>query len=84
MAVFINFGAIVVNNLANNSGIFFGENVQQGWDSPAKTNQAQNIYGIGCVTLNNININCDPDLVDTPTFHSNLNAPVAPTILKGT
>lgn len=84
MAVFINFGAIVVNNIASSSGIFFGENVQQGWDAPAKTNQALNIFGIGCVSLNNININCDPDLVDTPTFHTVANAQVAPTILKGT
>jgi hypothetical protein len=83
MAVFINFGAIVVNNLASSSGIFFGENVQQAWDAPAKTNQALNIFGVACVTINNININSDPDFVDTPTFHTNLNVQPTPTILKG-
>jgi translation initiation factor RLI1 len=83
MAVFINFGVIVVNNLANASGIFFGENVQQGWISPAKTNYALNIFGNGNLTLNNININSDPDVIDTPTISTNLNAEPAPIILKG-
>ncbi|TCL76416.1 hypothetical protein EDC14_1002175 [Hydrogenispora ethanolica] len=71
MAVFVNFGILVVNSIANNAGVFFGENAQQGWDSPTKSNQAVNIYGVGCCTVNNINVVCDPDLVDTPTFHSN-------------
>ncbi|MGE5606754.1 MAG: hypothetical protein ACM3YE_13825 [Bacteroidota bacterium] len=84
MAVFVNFGVIVVNSLANDAGIFFGENVQQGWNSPAKTNQGLNIFGNGNLTVNNININSDPDLIDTPTYFNNLNAPTAPVILKGT
>jgi hypothetical protein len=84
MAVFINFGVIVVNNLSSNAGIFFGENVQQGWNSPTKTNQALNIFGIGCVSLNNININSDPDGIDTPNIDNNLNATTAPVILKAT
>jgi translation initiation factor RLI1 len=84
MAVFINFGVIVVNNLTNNAGIFFGENVQQGWVSPAKTNQAVNIFGNGNLTVSNININSDPDLVDTPTYFTDLNVPTAPVILKVT
>jgi translation initiation factor RLI1 len=84
MAVFINFGVIVVNNLTNNAGIFFGENVQQGWVSPAKTNQAVNIFGNGNLTVSNININSDPDLVDTPTYFTDLNVPTAPVILKAT
>lgn len=84
MAVLINFGVIVVNNLANNAGLFFGENVQQGWISPAKTNQAFSILGNGNLTVSNININSDPDLVDTPTYFADLNTPAAPTILKAT
>ena len=84
MAVFISFGVIVVNNLANNAGLFMGENVQQGWDSPAKTNQALNMFGVGTVSINNININSDPDVTDTPDFFNNLNAQAAPVILKGT
>lgn len=84
MAVFINFGAIVVNNISNNAGVFLGENVQQGWDSPTKTNQSLNIFGTGCVSINNININCDPDIVDTPDIFTNFNIPTAPVILKGT
>jgi hypothetical protein len=83
MAVFINFGVIVVNNLTNNAGIFFGENVQQGWISPAKTNYGLNIFGNGNLTVSNINITSDPDFVDTPTCNTNLNAPAAPVILKG-
>lgn len=83
MAVFINFGLIIVNNLANAAGIFFGENVQQGWDSPAKTNQALNMFGVGTISINNININSDPDFIDTPTTNNNLNAEPAPVILKG-
>ncbi|HBE80011.1 MAG TPA: hypothetical protein DDW65_19860 [Firmicutes bacterium] len=82
MAVFINFGVMVINSLANDAGIFFGENVQQGWSSPAKTNQALSIFGLGCVSLNNININSDPDVVDTPIMDNNLNIPTAPVIVK--
>ncbi len=83
MAVVINFGVLVVNNLTNNAGLFFGENAsQQGWDSPTKTNEAQGIYGVGCVAVNSVNINIDPDLVDTLTNHNNLNAPMAPLIIK--
>lgn len=84
MAVFINFGAIAVNNLANDAGLFLGENVQQGWISPAKTNQGLNIFGNGNLIVNNININSDPDLIDTPTCFTNLNTPTAPVILKAT
>lgn len=84
MAVFVNFGAIVVNNMTNNAGIFFGENVQQGWFSPAKTNYSLNIFGNGNLTLSNININSDPDLIDTPSCFTNVNTPTAPVILKGT
>lgn len=83
MAVFINFGVIIVNNLASDSGFFFGENVQQGWNAPAKTNQAINMFGVGTISINNINITSDPDLVDTPSPNSNLNAEPAPVILKG-
>ncbi|HBF37193.1 MAG TPA: hypothetical protein DDW50_07715 [Firmicutes bacterium] len=84
MAVFINFGVMVINNLSNNAGVFFGENVQQGWSSPAKTNQALNIFGVGCVSLNNINIVSDPDGVDMPAIDNNMNTPVAPVIVKAT
>lgn len=83
MAVFINFGLIIINNMTNDAGLFFGENVQQGWDSPAKTNQALNMFGVGTISINNININTDPDLVDTPSTNTNLNAQTAPVILKG-
>ena len=81
MAVFINFGLIIINNLASNAGLFFGENVQQGWDSPTKTNQALNMFGVGTISINNININDDPDLIDTPNIYNNLNAPAAPVIV---
>lgn len=84
MAVIINFGALVINNLTNATGVFFGENVQQGWNSPSKSNQALRIYGTGCVSLNNINILNDPDAVDTPTIDNNLNMPAAPVIVKAT
>ncbi len=82
MAVFINFGVMVVNTIETNAGLFFGENVQQGWDAPSKTNQALAIYGAGCISVGNVNIVSDPDVVDTPTMHNNLNAPPAPVILK--
>ena len=82
MAVFINFGVMVVNVLSNNTGIFFGENAQQGWNSPSKSNQAQRLYGVGCVSVNNININSDPDGVDTPNIDNNINMPGAPVIVK--
>ncbi len=84
MAVIINFGVMVINNITNASGVFFGENVQQGWNSPSKSNQGQRLYGTGNVSINNININSDPDVADSPNIDNNLNLPTAPVIIKAT
>lgn len=36
MAVTVNFNSVLVNSMQQDSGVFFGENNQFGWDSHAK------------------------------------------------
>lgn len=69
MAVFVNFGALVVNAMENNAGVFFGENSQSFWDSHSKNNQPMGqIFGeLNCITVP-LNINNDQDLTDIPVF----------------
>ncbi|KKM11559.1 hypothetical protein SY88_07600 [Clostridiales bacterium PH28_bin88] len=83
MAVFIKFGAISVDSMENNSGVFFGENVQLGWDSHAKNNQAVGpIAGKVIFITNPINILKDPDIIDAPINDQDIEVSTAPSILK--
>jgi hypothetical protein len=83
MAVFINFGAMILNSIADGSGIFFGENVQQGWSSPDKVNTASSVSGFGDLICSQVNIINDSDLIDHQPNIINTNTPFAPQILKG-
>jgi hypothetical protein len=82
MAVFVNFGAMILNSVGDGSGIFFGENVQQGWTSPDKINTASSISGYGDLVVSQINIINDPDMIDHQPNVINANAALAPQILK--
>jgi hypothetical protein len=83
MAVFINFGAMILNSVGDASGIFFGENVQQGWSSPDKINTASSVSGYGDMVGSQVNIINDSDLIDHQPNIINTNAAIAPQILKG-
>jgi hypothetical protein len=82
MAVLVNFGVIVVNSIGDNSGIFSGENVQQGWDAVAKLNAALTVTGYNDLAVNQVNIVSDPEVIDIITNDLNNNTPLTPQILK--
>ncbi|MDH7578352.1 MAG: hypothetical protein QHH75_11180 [Bacillota bacterium] len=83
MAVFTSFGAIVVTSVSRSSGIFFGENVQAGWDSHSKTNDGFSITGNALPVIAPLVIINDPDVIDSPINDQDIEGSVGPSILKG-
>jgi hypothetical protein len=83
MAVFLHIDNQVINQISMSAGVFSGENVQQGWSSTTKSNNALRITGQRNLAVNNINIINDPDLIDTPNISPNIDATTAPAILRG-
>ena len=84
MAVLVNIGALTVNQISTNAGIFSGEFVQLGWNSSIKTNTGFLISGHLNWFFNNINLISDPDGIDAPFWDANVNATTSAVILKGT
>jgi hypothetical protein len=82
MAVIINYGAVKLNSVLELSGLFWGENVQQGSAMPDKFNITSAISGYGDVVCSEVNIVNDFDLVDALCCRMNNNANLAPTIVK--
>ncbi len=82
MAIFLTIGSQIVNHMASNSGIFCGENVQQGWSTTVKSNTSVFFSGQFSALINNINLVSDPDFIDFPTNEPNVDATTAPVILK--
>jgi hypothetical protein len=66
MAETVVFHSIAVNALEDNSGIFVGDNVADGWASHSKTQGGINsIIGFYNRVSRNLNIVQDQDLLDT-------------------
>lgn len=85
MAVFINFGAMNIVQFRNNSGMFFGENVQIGLDNFSKTiSPVSEISGSGNMIPCPINIINDQDFIDTVMIDEAIKGTLAPAILKCT
>jgi hypothetical protein len=83
MAVLLSIGSQIINQLSTAAGIFSGENVQQGWDSTTKANNALYITGQLNLSVANINIVYDPDLLDNPIVAPNVDVTTSPAIFKG-
>lgn len=67
MAVLINFGVIKIAAQTNNAGVWFGQNIQNGWDAHAITKLAAGFnMGDFNVLPSFISIYIDPDLIDSP------------------
>ncbi|MBU9712322.1 hypothetical protein [Evansella tamaricis] len=66
MAVVINFLAINVNSMSNNSGVFLGSNNSVGWDGHAKFSFGNGQYLGMNGSFNNLNILMDQDVIDAP------------------
>lgn len=76
MAVWVNLGSIKVGGITNDSGIFIGENMQNGWDSHSKGNSGigeisgdHNWLTVYMALLN------DPDIIDSPIFDNDIKSP---------
>jgi hypothetical protein len=83
MPVFFNIGVQVVNHITSTSGIFSGENVQQGWSTTSKSNTTIFIAGQFNVPFNNANLLNDSDFSDFPASEPNVDVTTAPVILEG-
>lgn len=69
MAVFINFGGIKIASQTNNAGVWFGQNIQNGWDahSVSKTAAAFNMGDFNYLSTM-FALYLDPDVVDAPVL----------------
>ncbi|MCL6597882.1 MAG: hypothetical protein K6T81_03995 [Alicyclobacillus macrosporangiidus] len=75
MAVFIAFGGIKIAAQSNNSGVWFGQNLQNGWDSHSVTKLASAFnMGDWNVTPSMFNLYIDPDWLDSPVFDPDMKA----------
>lgn len=76
VSVVVSLGGIKVGSLANDCGIFIGENMQHGWDSHAKGNTGVGMiagdYNVLAVYLALLN---DPDIIDSPIFDNDVKSP---------
>ncbi|MCL6516638.1 hypothetical protein [Alicyclobacillus sp.] len=69
MAVFIAFGGMKIAAQSNCAGVWFGQNIQNGWDAHSVTKMASG-FAMGDFNIlpSFVNIYLDPDLLDTPVF----------------
>lgn len=67
MAVFVGFGGIKIAAQSNNAGVWFGQNIQNGWDAHSVTKMAS-AYNMGDFNLipTMLSIYFDPDFIDSP------------------
>ena len=67
MAVFIGFGGMKIAAQSNNAGVWFGQNIQNGWDSHSITKLAS-AFTMGDFNLlpTMFSVYIDPDFIDSP------------------
>lgn len=67
MAVFVNFAGMKIAAQSNNAGVWFGQNIQNGWDAHSVTKVAS-CYNLGDFNLlqSFLSLYSDPDFIDTP------------------
>lgn len=67
MAVFVGFGAIKIAAQSNNAGVWFGQNIQNGWDAHSVTKMASAfVMGDFNLTPSAFSLYVDPDFIDSP------------------
>ncbi|MCY0876071.1 MAG: hypothetical protein OWT28_07385 [Firmicutes bacterium] len=81
MAALINCGFIKTSAQTNDVGIFFGQNIQNGWDSHAVTKLAAYL-NMGDFSVANVmmSLYIDPDFIDCPIIDPDIKSPFAPTL----
>lgn len=73
MAVFIGFGGIKIAAQSNNAGVWFGQNIQNGWDAHSVTKMA-NAFTMGDFNVipTFIGLYVDPDFIDSPILDQDI------------
>jgi len=73
VAVFINFGGIKIAAQSNNAGVWFGQNIQNGWDAHSVTKLAS-AYNMGDFNLLStmFGLYVDPDFIDSPVLDQDI------------
>ncbi|MBX5437153.1 MAG: hypothetical protein IRZ33_08045 [Alicyclobacillaceae bacterium] len=76
MAVAFQIGLLKIGAMQSDAGLFFGQNIQNGWDSHSKHNAAGgsasgNWNVIPCV----FNVVWDPDWIDVPINDQDIKSP---------
>ncbi|MDQ0188199.1 hypothetical protein JI721_14780 [Alicyclobacillus cycloheptanicus] len=73
MAVLIGFGGIKIAAQTNNAGVWFGQNMQNGWDAHSVTKLASAfVMGDFNLTSSMFSVYLDPDLIDAPILDQDL------------
>ncbi|MCL6445018.1 MAG: hypothetical protein K6T83_16450 [Alicyclobacillus sp.] len=76
MAVAIQIGFIKVGAIQSDAGVFFGQNMQNGWDSHTKSNSAgPSASGTFNVLPAYFNLVYDPDFIDVPINDQDIKSP---------
>ncbi len=76
LAVAINIGFLNVGGIQSDAGVFFGQNMQNGWDSHSKSNQAgPSAGGYFNTVWSYINLLSDPDVIDVPIMDQDIKSP---------
>jgi len=73
VAVFIGFGGIKIAAQSNNAGVWFGQNIQNGWDAHSVTKMAS-AFNMGDFNIlpSFISIYLDPDVIDSPILDQDI------------
>lgn len=76
MSVAIQIGFMKVGAMQGDVGVFFGQNIQNGWDAHSKTNTAGGSHaGDHNIMPTFINYVYDPDFIDAPINDQDIKSP---------
>lgn len=76
MTVAFNIGFVRIGSMQNDSGVFFGQNIQNGWDSHSKHNLSGNgASGDYNIYPSMVSIISDPDFIDVPINDQDIKSP---------
>jgi len=76
VAVAIQIGFMKVGAMQSDAGVFFGQNIQNGWDSHSKQNTAGgSVSGDYNVLPTLMNYVYDPDFIDVPINDQDIKSP---------
>jgi hypothetical protein len=73
MAVFIGFGGMKIAAQTNNAGVWFGQNIQNGWDAHSVTKVVSG-FSMGDFNIlpTFLSLYIDPDVVDSPVLDQDI------------